>query len=122
MDPDRRPAGAGGAADAATDEVAEARVAAVVESTSRFVRATFPHVEPEPFATLSCLYTTTPDHDYILDEVPGWAGVVVAGGGSGHAFKMGPAIGDAAAALALGLEPPFSLETVRLDRPALRRA
>ena len=43
-------------------------------------------------------------------------------GGSGHAFKMGPAIGDAAAALALGLKPPFSLETFRLDRPALLRA
>ena len=46
----------------------------------------------------------------------------MAGGGSGHAFKMGPAIGDAAAALALGVKPPFSLETFRLDRPALLRA
>ena len=47
---------------------------------------------------------------------------IISGGGSGHAFKMGPAIGDAAAALALGLKPPFSLETFRLDRAALLRA
>ena len=67
-------------------------------------------------ATLSCLYTSTPDHDYILDEVPGWAGVVVAGGGSGHAFKMGPAIGSCCAALAMGKRPPLDISMFAVDR------
>ena len=81
----------------------------------------FPGLEATPFRSESCLYTTTPDYHYVLDKVPGaGAPVILAGGGSGHAFKMGPAIGDAAAALALGVKPPLSLETFRLDRPALR--
>lgn len=94
---------------------------AIVAANERFVARFFPGLEPAPFRSESCLYTTTPDTHYVLDRVPGrGAPVVLAGGGSGHAFKMGPAIGDAAAALALGAAPPFSLETFRLDRPALR--
>ncbi len=41
----------------------------------------------------TCLYTLTPDHDWIIDEHPGHPGVFVAGGGSGHAFKFGPTLG-----------------------------
>ena len=95
----------------------------IVEANQRFVASFFPGLEAAPFRSESCLYTTTPDYHYVLDKVPGaGAPVILAGGGSGHAFKMGPAIGDAAAALALGVKPPFSLETFRLDRPALLRA
>ena len=95
----------------------------IIEANQRFVASFFPGLEATPFRSESCLYTTTPDYHYVLDAVPGaGAPIILAGGGSGHAFKMGPAIGDAAAALALGLKPPFSLETFRLDRPALLRA
>jgi len=34
--------------------------------------------------------------DFVLDFVPGTANVVVGGGGSGHAFKLGPVIGRSA--------------------------
>ena len=62
-------------------------------------------------------YTSTPDHDYIISRVPGQPSVVLAGGGSGHAFKMGPAIGEAAASLALGdAMPPFPLERFAVER------
>ena len=94
----------------------------IIEANQRFVASFFPGLEATPFHSESCLYTTTPDYHYVLDKVPGTgAPVILAGGGSGHAFKMGPAIGDAAAALALGLKPPFS-RAGRLDRPALLRA
>lgn len=66
-------------------------------------------LEPEPFLSQNCLYTSTPDHDYILDRVPGFDAVVLAGGGSGHAFKMGPAIGELCACLALGREPSLQV-------------
>ena len=102
--------------DAAAEDLSRQRVEAVIESTSRFVRETFPHVQPEPFRTQSCLYTSTPDHDYVLSGVPGHPRAVLVGGGSGHAFKMAPAIGDCAAALALGTEAPLRLERFQLDR------
>ena len=151
VDPDRRPASAGGgnsdgsssgggggssssggeAACGASEEAAAAeRVAAIVASNARLVADVFPHVEETPFLSQSCLYTTTPDHDYVLDVVPpptfasmkrspstsSWGRVVLAGGGSGHAFKMGPALGECAAALALGMPPPLDVKPFELGR------
>jgi glycine/D-amino acid oxidase-like deaminating enzyme len=44
-------------------------------------------------ATRSCLYDNTPDADFIVDWAPGTGRVLVAGGGSGHGFKFGGALG-----------------------------
>jgi len=124
IDPDARPASAGGIPGfAPSDEEtsARARIDAVIASSNRFVRETFPHVEHVPFKTSSCLYTATPDHGYVIDRVPGMSRVVLAGGGSGHGFKMGPAIGDCCAALALGAAPPLSIGHFAVMREALQR-
>lgn len=41
----------------------------------------------------SCLYTNTPDDHFLVDRVPGTERICVAGGGSGHGFKFGGALG-----------------------------
>jgi sarcosine oxidase len=41
-----------------------------------------------------CQYENTSSGDFVIDRHPGMANVVVAGGGSGHGFKHGPAVGD----------------------------
>ena len=41
----------------------------------------------------SCLYTMTPDAHFLVDTVPGTERLVVAGAGSGHAFKFGGVFG-----------------------------
>ena len=41
----------------------------------------------------SCLYTNTPDDHFLVDRVPGAERILVAGGGSGHGFKFGGALG-----------------------------
>lgn len=59
-----------------------------------------------------CQYEQTPDADFILDRHPEADNVWLAGGGSGHGFKMGPAIGELMAGLVLGRAEPeaqFSL-------------
>ena len=115
-----RPAAAGGAGGTETDEAAAAeRRAAIIAANEQFVADFFPGLEAKPFRNDNCLYTSTSDLDYVLDRVPGFENAVLVGGGSGHAFKMGPAVGAAAAALALGREPPFALDKFRLDRPGL---
>uniref|UniRef100_A0A7S0LC30 FAD dependent oxidoreductase domain-containing protein n=1 Tax=Coccolithus braarudii TaxID=221442 RepID=A0A7S0LC30_9EUKA len=116
--PDERPSSAGGrqTLGAAEEAAAAAQVAAVVESTNKLVAANFPHVEHTPLVTQSCMYTSTPDHDYILGRAPSAPSVILAGGGSGHAFKMGPALGDCAAALALGIETPLPIERFGVER------
>ena len=41
----------------------------------------------------SCLYSNTPDDHFLVDRVPGSERMFVAGGGSGHGFKFGGALG-----------------------------
>jgi sarcosine oxidase len=65
-----------------------------------------------------CLYTLTPDRDFVLSPVPGAEGIVV-GLGAAHGFKFAPTFGRRLADLALGAPVGAELEGFRLDRPAL---
>jgi glycine/D-amino acid oxidase-like deaminating enzyme len=49
-----------------------------------------------------CQYEQTPDGHFIIDRHPAVDNVWLVGGGSGHGFKMGPAIGEMVAGLVLG--------------------
>ena len=44
-----------------------------------------------------CLYTDTLDGDFIIDYVPSMEGIILATGGSGHAFKFAPILGSCVA-------------------------
>jgi len=48
----------------------------------------------------TCLYTVTPDGDFIIDRLPGSPHVIVASPCSGHGFKFAPVIGEILADLA----------------------
>lgn len=63
------------------------------------VRRWLPGLVPEPFAEATCLYTTTPDEDFVLDRV---GPVVVCSPCSGHGAKFAPLIGELAVDLATG--------------------
>ena len=59
-----------------------------------------------------CQYEDTPDHHFIIDGLPGAHNAWVLGGGSGHGFKHGPAVGELAARMVLegaAPEPQFRL-------------
>jgi sarcosine oxidase len=58
-------------------------------------------------ATSVCLYTVTDDFGFVLDVLPGEPEVLVVSACSGHGFKHAPAVGECAAAMALGAAPPF---------------
>ena len=47
--------------------------------------------------TAACIYTTTPDHGFILDHCPGEPGIFVISACSGHGFKHSAGIGEAVA-------------------------
>jgi sarcosine oxidase len=50
----------------------------------------------------TCLYTNTPDEDFIIDYLPGHEGsVAIAAGFSGHGFKFASAVGEILADLVL---------------------
>jgi len=71
---------------------------AIVERTAAWVAERFPGVDPEPVETDTCVYTTTPDHSFVLERR---GRVVVGSACSGHGFKFAPAVGRRLAALAL---------------------
>lgn len=63
----------------------------------RFVKEYLPEVDEEgiEIATAKiCWYTDTFDNYFLIDHVPGRRGLVVTTGGSGHAFKYFPNIGN----------------------------
>ncbi len=62
-----------------------------------------------------CMYTMTPDEDFIVDRHPEFAAVTFAAGFSGHGFKFAPAMGEHLADLVL--DPT----TRALDHIALAR-
>jgi len=71
----------------------------------RFMAQRFPALARAPLiGTEVCQYEATPDSDYILDRHPRASNVWIAGGGSGHGFKMGPVIGEMMTALVLGAD------------------
>jgi glycine/D-amino acid oxidase-like deaminating enzyme len=49
-----------------------------------------------------CQYEASPDAHFIVDRHPGAPNVWIAGGGSGHGFKMGPALGELIAEAMIG--------------------
>ena len=64
----------------------------------------------------TCLYTMTPDKDFIIDRHPRNPNVIIAAGFSGHGFKFTTLIGSILADLALLGATPHPLERFRLDR------
>ncbi|XP_009353308.2 probable sarcosine oxidase [Pyrus x bretschneideri] len=88
-DPDKRPWGPGNPL-APLKEWIEGMFSGVVDSGG-------------PVATQLCMYSMTPDEDFVIDFLGGEFGkdVVVGGGFSGHGFKMSPVVGRILADLAL---------------------
>lgn len=68
-----------------------------LEALRDYVRRWVPGADPDDLVPVSCTYTTTPDHDFVLDRR---GPVVVAAGFSGHGFKFAPAVGRVLADLA----------------------
>lgn len=79
----------------------------------RFLAERFPALADAPLTeSRVCQYENTSSGDFLLDRHPEWDHVWLAGGGSGHGFKHGPAVGEYLAARILGgvpEEPRFAL-------------
>jgi glycine/D-amino acid oxidase-like deaminating enzyme len=68
-----------------------------------FAARRFPALAAQPFTEFRvCQYENSSNGDFLIDRHPAHDGVILLGGGSGHGFKHGPAVGRIAADLALG--------------------
>ena len=69
--------------------------------------------------TRVCQYENTFNGDFLVDRHPQWENVWLAGGGSGHGFKHGPALGEYVTARFMNKvapEPRFSLASKQTTR------
>lgn len=82
----------------------------------RAVEPLLPGPGRSPVDSRVCLYTDTPDGDFLIDRLEGEPPVILATGFSGHGFKFAPAVGRVAADLAEGRRAPFDLDPFRLGR------
>lgn len=84
--------------------------AAGVARARAILRDRFPAMANAPLVEARvCQYEASTDGHFLIDAHPGLANVWLVGGGSGHGFKMGPALGEYAAALMLGRASAHSL-------------
>src|SRR6266540_4042540 len=60
-----------------------------------------------------CQYELTPDNEFIIAPLPGTPNAWVIGGGSGHGFKHGPALGEYVERLLTGAEQPLERHSLR---------
>ncbi len=88
----------------------------LLEGIVTWAARNLPYFDPRPISDLTCLYTNTPDFDFILDHHPRHPQIVIGAGFSGHGFKFAPVIGDMLAALALDRPDPVPRDAFRVDR------
>ena len=86
---------------------------ATIATAREFLARRFPALIGAPLVDgRVCQYENTSSGDFLIDAHPTWPNVWIAGGGSGHGFKHGPAVGSHVADLLGGrvaVEPRFAL-------------
>ena len=76
----------------------------------------FPWIGPETTYEKVCLYTNTPDEDFIVDRAPGLPNILIVSACSGHGFKFAPLVGEIAARLATDAPMDYDLSRFRIAR------
>jgi len=90
---------------------------AMRERLSAFLRNVLPG-SGRPARSKRCLYTLTPDRDFVVDRLPGHPSVTM-GLGSAHGFKFAALFGRLRTDMAVEGESFHDSKAFRLDRPAL---
>jgi sarcosine oxidase len=81
---------------------------AELDVARRFLARRFPALAEAPVTeTRVCQYENSSNGDFVIDRHPGLSNVWLVGGGSGHGFKHGPALGSHVAGLVMGNAQPI---------------
>ena len=96
---------------------------AAAAQVDAFLTEHLPGAVGPPILTRTCLYTLTPDRDFVVDRLPEASGVTVVLGAA-HAYKFASVLGRIAAELAVDGATPSASEIERfgIDRPILLEA
>lgn len=87
-----------------------------IERVRQFLAARIPGAAGRYLDGAVCIYTMTPDQDFILDCHPAHPRIVIGAGFSGTGFKFGTGVGRILADLATGAESSVDIARFRLAR------
>ncbi len=94
---------------------------ATLARTEAFLQQVLPGMLGPVLYTKTCLYTLTPDRDFVLDALPGHPNVFIAVGAA-HAFKFASLLGKTLAELAIDGVTAADTAPFRFTRPVLQMA
>jgi sarcosine oxidase len=83
---------------------------------SDYVRGRLPGLSDRCESAVSCLYTTTPDANFVIDFHPDSDRIIIASACSGHGFKHSAAIGEALAELAVHGASKIDISSFSIER------
>lgn len=87
-----------------------------LEELKEYIQRYYQHVKPEVVRSSNCVYTSTPDNDFIIDFAPNSQRIVIGSACSGHGFKYSSATGEALAQLASTGSSAINLAPFSLSR------
>jgi sarcosine oxidase len=81
-----------------------------------FVRGRLPGLSDRCASAVSCLYTTTPDANFVIDFHPDSDRIIIASPCSGHGFKHSAAVGEVLAELAVNGASKIDISGFSIER------
>jgi sarcosine oxidase len=92
---------------------------AALRRTMEFLERYIPRSLGPIIYTKTCLYTLTPDRDFVIDRLPDHPNVVI-GIGGGHGYKFASLIGRILSELAIDGRTERNIEPFRIERAILQ--
>ncbi|MCO5177147.1 MAG: N-methyl-L-tryptophan oxidase [Thermomicrobiales bacterium] len=93
-------------------EVDDSEIATLLAALARYL----PGAAGKVTSSLTCMYTNTPDENFIIDHHPGAEQVTIACGFSGHGYKFASAIGEVLADMAIDGQSRHDIDFLALSR------
>jgi sarcosine oxidase len=81
-----------------------------------YIEGRLPALSNRCEAAVVCLYTTTPDANFVIDFYPGSDRILIASPCSGHGFKHSAAVGEVVSELILDGRSKIAIESFSVDR------
>ncbi|KAL8614495.1 hypothetical protein ACOMHN_067234 [Nucella lapillus] len=89
---------------------------AIRRKTMKYVHTHLPHLQATPGIVETCMYTSTPDSNPVIDYLPKYKNVIIAAGFSGHGFKLAPVVGKAVSELVMGRPLTYNMAPFAVSR------
>jgi sarcosine oxidase len=98
------------------DDLSQDGGAADEAQIRRMLALAMPEANGPLRAMRTCMYTRTPDEDFVIDRSSADPRIILASPCSGHGFKFASVIGEVLADLALGKTPANDISRFKLER------